>query len=73
MRSTKSAAIIKCLDNHFARYGVPGPNFDSECNAEPKPSTPGEVLKPETMDQGREGTVMSAPRRSGRGSRPPKL
>ena len=23
LRSTTSAAVIKCLDNHFARYGVP--------------------------------------------------
>ena len=37
MRSITSAAIIKCLDSHFARYGVPvglrtgnGPNFVSE-------------------------------------------
>ena len=37
MRSTTSAAITKCLDSHFARYGVPlglrtddGPNFVSE-------------------------------------------
>ena len=37
MRSTTSAAIIKCLDSHFARYGVlvglrtdNGPNFVTE-------------------------------------------
>ena len=37
LRSTTSAAVIKCLDNHFARYGVPaglrtdhGSNFVSE-------------------------------------------
>lgn len=23
LRSTTSAVVIKCLDNHFARYGVP--------------------------------------------------
>ena len=23
LRSTTSAAVIKCLDNHFARYGIP--------------------------------------------------
>ena len=37
IRFTTSATIIKCLDNHFAWYGVPvglrsdnGPNFVSE-------------------------------------------
>ena len=33
LRSTTSAAVIKCLDSHFARYGVPaGLRTDNDSN-----------------------------------------